>query len=39
LTGVVDVDAENDEWNLIGNPYLSAIDAGTFVDFNANLNG
>lgn len=38
LTGVVDVDAENDEWNLIGNPYPSAIDAGTFVDFNANLN-
>ena len=38
LTGVVDVDAENDEWNLIGNPYPSAIDAGAFVDFNANLN-
>jgi len=38
LTGVVDVDAENDEWKLIGNPYPSAIDAGLFLALPANIN-
>ena len=28
---------EDDEWNLIGNPYPSAIDAYTFLDINSNV--
>lgn len=30
---------EDDNWNLIGNPYPSAISANAFVDFNTNING
>jgi hypothetical protein len=32
------VTAEDDEWNLIGNPYPSGINAKTFLDLPANLN-
>lgn len=34
--GTVGVDAEDDEWNLIGNPYPSGIDATTFLNLPAN---
>ncbi|MFE3868873.1 GEVED domain-containing protein [Flavobacterium sp. LS2P90] len=37
LTGVVDDNAENDEWNLIGNPYPSALDAAAFLNLPANV--
>ncbi|MFV8343025.1 GEVED domain-containing protein [Flavobacterium sp. XS2P39] len=37
LAGVVDVDAENDEWNLIGNPYPSGLDAAKFLNLAANV--
>lgn len=30
---------EDDNWNLIGNPYPSAISANAFVDLNTNING
>ncbi len=30
---------EDDNWNLIGNPYPSAISANAFVDYNTNING
>lgn len=36
LIGTTDVDAENDEWNLIGNPYPSALDAAKFLNLAAN---
>ncbi|HLP64487.1 GEVED domain-containing protein [Flavobacterium sp.] len=31
--------AEDDNWNLIGNPYPSAIDANTFISSNLNIDG
>lgn len=31
------VDDEDDEWNLIGNPYPSGLDAKKFLDFNSNV--
>ena len=31
------VDDEDDEWNLIGNPYPSGLDAKKFLDFNPNV--
>jgi hypothetical protein len=31
------VTAEDDEWNLIGNPYPSGLDAKKFLDFNPNV--
>ena len=34
--GTVGVDAENDEWNLIGNPYPSALDATAFLNLASN---
>ena len=34
--GTVGVDAEDDEWNLIGNPYPSGINATTFLNLPAN---
>jgi hypothetical protein len=37
LIGTVDDDAENDEWNLIGNPYPSALNAATFLNLPANV--
>ncbi|SFE21592.1 GEVED domain-containing protein [Flavobacterium xueshanense] len=36
LIGTTDVDAENDEWNLIGNPYPSALDAAKFLNLAVN---
>ena len=33
-----DADSEND-WNLLGNPYPSAIDAGAFLDANPSIGG
>jgi hypothetical protein len=37
LIGVSEVDAEDDEWNLIGNPYPSGIDIAKFIDLPANV--
>jgi hypothetical protein len=38
LTGTVELDnAEDDEWNLIGNPYPSGIDAAAFLNFGDNI--
>jgi hypothetical protein len=37
LIGTTDVDAENDEWNLIGNPYPSALNAAAFLNLAANV--
>ncbi|MFE3870132.1 GEVED domain-containing protein [Flavobacterium sp. ZS1P70] len=38
LTGTVALDnAEDDEWNLIGNPYPSGIDAAAFLNFADNI--
>ena len=37
LVGVVGVDAEDDEWNLIGNPYPSALDGAAFLNLAANV--
>ena len=37
LIGTVDVDAENDEWNLIANPYPSALDAAAFLNLAGNV--
>lgn len=31
--------ADDDNWNLIGNPYPSAIDAKSFLDLNTNIEG
>lgn len=31
--------ADDDNWNLIGNPYPSAIDAKAFLDLNTNIEG
>ncbi|WP_310380115.1 GEVED domain-containing protein [Flavobacterium sp.] len=36
FVGTVGVDAEDDEWNLIGNPYPSGINATTFLNLPAN---
>lgn len=36
-TETVDGTAENDEWNLIGNPYPSGIDAAAFLNFADNI--
>ncbi|CDF81177.1 CHU large protein [Formosa agariphila KMM 3901] len=35
----VEMDAENTNWNLLGNPYPSAISAKTFLEDNTNLQG
>lgn len=37
-TSTFDGTDENDEWNLIGNPYPSALDAAAFLNFTANKN-
>jgi hypothetical protein len=37
LIGTIDDDAENDEWNLIGNPYPSALDAAKFLNLASNV--
>jgi hypothetical protein len=36
--GIGSVEDEDDEWNLIGNPYPSGIDAKAFLDLPANVN-
>ena len=37
-TSTFDGTDENDEWNLIGNPYPSALDAAAFLNFATNKN-
>ena len=37
LVGATDINAEDDEWNLIGNPYPSALDASAFLNLPANV--
>ncbi|MBE8727442.1 T9SS sorting signal type C domain-containing protein [Flavobacterium hungaricum] len=37
--GDISAGTVNGKWNLIGNPYPSAIDAEEFIDLNASLNG
>ena len=37
LIGVVDVNAEDDEWNLIGNPYPSGLSIAKFIDLPSNV--
>ncbi|MBE8727444.1 Ig-like domain-containing protein [Flavobacterium hungaricum] len=37
--GDIDATTSNSKWNLIGNPYPSAVDAEKFINLNLSLNG